>query len=277
MNRTNLYDANSLDDFFRDYVDKNTPRFPRTRILYNITVPANFTAMEVSVLRLRAMNFWHRGANISFFQIPPRILPVPFVRRFDLIYLNLGNWSSYYYNVPNYTLVAPVVGILFYNATNPKLGNVKLNLWVNKDPILVHFPHIVLSDDDNNMTMQCVRFDPNGSVELTNTTVPGTCIARNYGHFSIVVPSLSSAVVSAPSKKKDRCWKWWVVGFGVGVVGLVLVWVVICKFVKWRRIGKMQRQSERGEALGSTWVGRSKMPSATWIRTQPVLENDYAP
>ncbi|XP_057463311.1 uncharacterized protein LOC130753334 [Actinidia eriantha] len=224
-------------------------------------------------IRVRTRSFWLQGVNFSTFQIPPRILPMPFVKRFYVMYQNLGNWSSYYYNVPNYTLVTPIVGLLFYNATNSITRNSKLSLRVNKDPILVYFPRIFVLEDHKNVSLQCARFGANGLVELTNMTLENACVARDQGHFSIVMPM-------ATAKKMERFWKWWVVGFGVGIVGLILlafVGVAMYKFVKRKRIGQMERQSERSEALDTTLVGMSKMPSATGIRTQPVLENDYVP
>ncbi|CAL5331766.1 unnamed protein product [Camellia sinensis] len=275
----NGYDPVLLDDFVADYASNKVLR-PRTGILYNISLPANFTGMEVSFVRVRARNFYLNGANFSSFHFPPRILPMPFMRRFYLIYQNFGNWSSYYYNVPNYTLITPVVGFMIYNAINSTTRrNATLSFYTENDPILVHFPRVSLPKDPNvTVESQCVRFFPNGSVEFSNTTMSNGCIAQGEGHFSIVIPSLP--VPSSPSKKKDRLWKWWVIGFGVGIVGLVLatlMMVLMYKFAKRKKIKHMERQSERSEALDTTWVGRSKMPSATGIRTQPVIENDYVP
>lgn len=274
----NSYDPDSLDVFFRDYAYNNVVR-PRTGILYNISLPANFSGMELSFVRLRTRNFWLTGANLSYFRIPPRILPVPFVKRFDLLYQNLGNWSHVYYHVPNYTLITPVVGLMLYNASNSSTkGDWGLDLGVNGDPILVQFPSISLRDNKN-VTLQCVQFGANGSVELTNMTSPNTCIIRNNGHFSIVVPS-SLPPRPSPNKRKEEIWKLWVLGFGLGIIGLILVallGVLTYKFVKRKRIGQMERQSERNEALETTWIGRSRMPSATGIRTQPTIENEYVP
>uniref|UniRef100_A0A5B7CC26 Non-specific serine/threonine protein kinase n=1 Tax=Davidia involucrata TaxID=16924 RepID=A0A5B7CC26_DAVIN len=261
------YNPDSLDSFIHDYANKAIKK-PRTGILYNISLPANFSGMEVSIVRLRSGSFWTRGANFSYFHIPPRIIPMPFVKRLAIVYENLGNWSSYYYNVPNYTFVTPVVGFGTYGASTK--GSAILKLSIMGDPILVHFPRI-----PENVTLKCVRFGTDGSVEFSNMTTPSVCIARDQGHFSIVVPSPAKK-----KKKKERFWKWWVIGFGVGVVGLVLValvGVLIYKLVRRKRIGKMEKQSERSEALETMWVGMSKMPSATGIRTQPMLENDYIP
>ncbi|CAK9165821.1 unnamed protein product [Ilex paraguariensis] len=261
----------NLDDFFHDYAYKAFIK-PRTGILDNISLPANFSGMEVSIVRLRSGSFWARGANFSFFHIPPRIIPMPFVKRLDILYQNLGNWSSLYYNVPNYNLVTPVVGFLTYNPNSSTGGDGMLNLSIRGDPILVRFPEILLPENKN-LTMKCVRFGTNGSVEFSNVTMPNTCVANGQGHFSIVIPT-------SHSKKKVRFLKWWVMGFGVGVLGLVLIGfagILTYKLVSRKRLGQMGRESERSEALDTVWVGRSRMPSASGMRTQPVLENDYVP
>ncbi|KAA8516131.1 hypothetical protein F0562_019310 [Nyssa sinensis] len=228
--------------------------------------------------RLRSGSFWARGANFSSsFHIPPRIIPMPFVKRLALVYQNLGNWSSYYYNVPNYTFVTPVVGFRTYDASNSSArGSTMLKLSIRGDPILVRFPHID-APRGKNVTMKCVRFGIDGLVEFSNMTISNVCIARDQGHFTIVVPSGQAKMV--PPRKK-KLWKLWVIGFVVGVIGLVLVvlvGVLIYKLVRMKRIGEMEKQSERSEALETMWVGMSKMPSATGIRTQPMLENDYLP
>lgn len=268
------FDPDSLDDTFRSYAFKGVSR-PRTGILYNVSLPANYSGMQLSFIRLRTREFWLHGANLSYFRIPPHNLPVPYAMRIYLVYQNLGNWSGDYYKVPNYTFIAPVVGLMLYNASNS--SPVRLDVGVNRDPILVQFPWISFPDNKN-VTLQCVGFGTNGSVELTEMTLPNACIARNNGHFTIVVPS--SLPPSTVKRKKDRIWKLWVLGFGLGILVMIMVALLgflTYKTVKRRRIGKMERQSERNEALETTWIGRSRMPSATGIRTLPAIENEYVP
>ncbi|OIT31330.1 PREDICTED: uncharacterized protein LOC109208836 [Nicotiana attenuata] len=269
-------DRDLLDSFIHDYAIKNmTKRY--TGKLYNISLPTNFSGMETSIIRFRSGSFWRKGAKFSFFHIPPSVLPWPFVKRFDIIYENLGNWSSKYYDVPNYTFVTPVIGFLAFDANRSRenYGMVELNIMANH--ILVHFPHISLPQDQNkNVTMKCVRFVTNGSIEFSNVTMNNSCISRGQGHFSIVIPSLKPE----EKEKKRGQWKWWVIGFGVGVVGLILlifIGILVYKCVRLKRRKKMERQSEKSEALDTVWVGNSRMPSASGIRTQPVLENSYVP
>ncbi|XP_049393737.1 uncharacterized protein LOC125858067 [Solanum stenotomum] len=261
-------DRDSLDSYIHEYSIKNMSK-RYTGKLYDIPLPTNFSGMESSIVRFRSSSFWRRGANFSFFKIPHRVLPWPFVKRFDIIYENLGNLSSKYYDVTNYTFVTPVIGFLAYDARRSRenYGMVELNTMENH--ILIHFP----PNNDYNKNVKCVRFVKNGTIEFSNVTMNNTCMSRGQGHFAIVVPSLK------PEEEKGK-WKWWVIGFGVGIVGLILLIVMgilIYKCVRLKKRGNMERQSEKSEALDDVWVGNSRMPSASGIRTQPVLENSYVP
>ncbi|KAL3536743.1 hypothetical protein ACH5RR_000109 [Cinchona calisaya] len=272
------YDHDSLDSFIHDFAMK-TMRRTRTGILYNISLPTNYSGIEVSIVRLRTASLWRRGANYSFFDIPPRILPKPFSRRLNIVYQNLGNLSNYYYNVTNHTFVTPVIGFLVYDANTSTENGGILDLSVKNDPILIHFPKISGVEDTNHTTTKCVRFGTNGEVEFSNMTMTNKCIAKDQGHFSIVIPSKPPAP-SPSNKRKERSWKWWVIGSGVGIGGLVLLGVsgiVLYRLIRKKRIAKMEKQSEKSEGLGTIWIGQSRMPSATDIRTQPVLENSYVP
>ncbi|KAK6804620.1 hypothetical protein RDI58_002404 [Solanum bulbocastanum] len=264
-------DRDSLDSYIHEFSIKNMSK-RHTGKLYDIPLPTNFSGMESSIVRLRSSSFWRRGANFSFFKIPHRVLPWPFVKRFDIIYENLGNLSSKYYDVANYTFVTPVIGFLAYDARRSRenYGMVELNTMENH--ILIHFPP---NNNDDNKNVKCVRFVKNGTIEFSNVTMNNTCMSRGQGHFAIVVPSLK-----AEEEEKKRKWKWWVIGFGVGIVGLILLIVMgilIYKCVRLKKRGNMERQSEKSEALDDVWVGNSRMPSASAIRTQPVLENSYVP
>lgn len=262
-----FYNRDSLDSYVYDYAIEKM-HSPRTAKLYNITLPANFSGVEVSFVRLRARGLWKNGANHSLFTIPQGVLPFPFAMRVDLVYQNLGNMSSAYYNVPNYTYVAPVIGLLAYDPNKTSLVELEI---MGTDPIIAHFPNILV-EEDGSANMKCVRFDTNGTLELSNMTVRSSCVVRRQGHFSVVVPY---------RRKTDKVIKWRMsVAIVGGVVGLILIFVVaiaVYKWIKGKRIKQMERQTETGEGLDSIWIGRSRMPSASGIRTQPVLENSYLP
>ncbi|GAA0165509.1 hypothetical protein Leryth_014156 [Lithospermum erythrorhizon] len=268
----NIYKTDSLDSYIRDYSFKKILQ-PQTGRVYNISLPSNFSGMEVSVVRLRSGCFWNQGMNHSFFQIPPRVLAWPPVTMFDIVYQNLGNQSATYFNVPNHTFVAPVVGFSAYYSNSTEAENRKIMLTVMGDPIEVHFPNVEVPEYKN-VRLKCVRFGNNGEIEFSNTTNKNICSFHSQGHFSIVVP------FQERETKKSRPWKWCVIGFAVGVVAfvlLVLIVVVVYKFFVANTIGKMERESEKSEALGLIWIGASKMPSATTIRTEPVLEHSSVP
>lgn len=267
---SNDYDLDSLNAFIHDYANKSLGN-PRTGILYNIFLPANFSGMEVSAIRLRSGQFWATGRKkISLFQFPPKIRPTPYAKRIAILCQNFGNWSSYYYNVPGYRLVAPVVGFVAYDSSNSStLGNLKVNFSVMGNPISVHFSHdIVLGGKD--LTPKCVKFGADGSFTLQDMNESYVCVSRSAGHFSVVVPK----------KHDQRILKFWVLGFGLGFVVLVLgglVLAAIFRLLRRRKIMKMEQQTERGVAFDTFWIGGSKLPSASMIRTQPALENEYVP
>ncbi|KAG8391904.1 hypothetical protein BUALT_Bualt01G0235500 [Buddleja alternifolia] len=259
------YTRDSLNSFLYNYSFEKTPK-PRTGKVYNVPLPLNLSGMEISVIRLRTRSLWRNGLNLSSIEIPPLILPRPFTKRVDIVYQNLGNLSSYYYNVQNYAFIAPVIGFLAYDSTNH--GLVELKTGGNGNPIFVRFPNISFH---GNVTRTCVRFDTNGTLEFSNVTEKSSCIARGQGHFSIVIPYEQKIL------EKKRKLKWWIIGIVAGVVGLILLGILAYKLFKRRKMRKMERQTERSEGLDTVWIGRSKMPSASGIRTQPVLENSYVP
>ncbi|KVH91092.1 G-box binding, MFMR [Cynara cardunculus var. scolymus] len=209
----------SLDDIFQVYAQSSLPRRPRTGVLYNASLPSNFTGIEVSIVRLRRGSFWAKGANYSSFRLPPKIFTEPYSTRLDIVYSDLGNESSHYYSVPNYTLVAPVVGFNIYGSRNStgQIGNfttpvTKLNLTLVGGPILVQFPKISLPQNEK---PKCVRFYLDGTVEMTNMTLQNMCIVQDQGHFSIVIRT-SPPIQQAPKENKERVkglWKWWAMGF----------------------------------------------------------------
>lgn|ERR1711971_64583 len=262
---SNEYDIESLNAFIHDHADNSLFK-PRTGTLYNIPLPANFSGMEVSVVRLRTGEFSAKGANFTFFHIPPKIQPMPSAKRIAILYQNLGNWSSYYYNVPGYRLVAPVVGFMAYDSSiSSTVGNRKVEFSIMGDPISVHFWHINVTEGEN-VTPKCVKFSADGSSKLQDMNGSYVCITQGEGHFSVVVPK----------KQEGLIVRFWALGF-VGLVLVVLVMVTIFGLSRRKKMRQMEKQSERGVAFDTFWIGGSKMPSASMVRTQPALENRYVP
>ncbi|XP_057780351.1 uncharacterized protein LOC130998933 [Salvia miltiorrhiza] len=143
--------------------------------------------------------------------------------------------------------------------------------------ITVRFYNVSLGQYDDVAALRCVRFAANGTLQLSNVTGGGgsdgserSCAGRSDGHFSIVAPR-------ARETAGTTAVKWWMIGAPGGAAAVVVIaaagilWWRICR---WR---KMERIAERSEGLSSIWIGNSRMPTATGIRTQPNLENSYIP
>ncbi|XP_057805767.1 uncharacterized protein LOC131020773 [Salvia miltiorrhiza] len=255
--------SSERDSFLYDYAFKKIKKL-RSGEVYDVAPPANFSGVEVAVARVRRRSLWRKGLTIGAVAIPARTLPRPFTRRVDLVYQNLGNWSSHYYDVPNHTFVAPVLGFLAYDSNGS--GAIELRGGGDDDPLLLNFSGVAYGGVGG--ATRCVRFDRDGRLELEGTTRGSSCVVRAQGHFSLVVP-----------RKAKRGYKWWVVGVGGGALGLVGVVLVV---VGWKRLNrkkikKMEQEAERCVGLETMWIGRSRMPFASGIRTQPVLENSYLP
>ncbi|KAI3787413.1 hypothetical protein L1987_41867 [Smallanthus sonchifolius] len=267
----NYHHDHSLDDFFQDHAKKSIPKHPKAGTLYNVSLPSNFTGMKVSVVHLQSWSVWAHGANMSHFQVPPRIIPKPNVTSVDIVFSNLGNWSSYYYNMPNYIFVTPIIGFSVYGVSYTKGQNdhltstvTKLDLPLKRNPVMVRFPSMWLPQG------KCVKFYSNGLTTITNMSLSHTCEAWGQGYFAI-------AVRAPPS---HHIWKLWVTGIGVGSVGFFLCGLVLFKVIRFmekKKIKKMEKNSEKSEVLDTKYVGHSRMPCAFGIRTQPVIENEYFP
>ncbi|XP_061349877.1 uncharacterized protein LOC133295097 [Gastrolobium bilobum] len=192
----------------------------------------------------------------------------------SILYENLGNWSSHYYSVPNYTMVAPVFGFMAYSSSETTLTECeKMNFIIQGDPITIQFPQV--GSHEKNNTPICAKFSGDGSVEFNNMTEPYVCEAQSQGHYTLVIPSPKEVHNTRGQSKRFTIW--WVLGFVIGFVGLVILALVLLALVKAekrRRIRKMERNSEGGEPFDTFWIGETKLPLAPMIRTQPNLEND---
>lgn len=270
------YDHDALDAFLSNHATKEIKK-PRTGVFYNISLPSNLTGMQVSVVRVRTVSFWLRGVNHSSFNIPSRIVPQPNRKRMAILYENLGNWSTYYYHVPNYTMVAPVLGVLSYSSSETTLIVCeKMNLVIQGkgEPITIRFPNVM--PHAKNVTPICAKFGAGGSVKFNNMTKPYVCEAHSQGHYTLVVPSPKAHTHTQSQSKGKGFSIWWVLGFVIGFVVLVmlaLVLIALVKVAKKRRIRKLEKNSERGEPFDTFWIGETKLPLASMLRTQPVLEN----
>ena len=261
------FTSEPLDVLLRDLAFESLIRHrPRTGALYKANLPANLAGMEVSVIQLRSKTLWGRGANFSNIQIPMKTLPVPYVRRIFIVYQDFGNWSSYYYKVPGFSLVSSVVAFMAFDASNVTSNSVtKLSLNTLGKPIEIRFPNLTFPETVFRRK-RCVRFAANRVVFLGETSTRNVCYSGNQGYFAII----------DPMKRKERVRDWWVKGFVLGFVGLAAVCVigmVLFKVVTAKRIHEMEREADESVGLETVWIGNSKMPSAAVTRTHPILEN----
>ncbi|KAK6163887.1 hypothetical protein DH2020_000751 [Rehmannia glutinosa] len=288
--------ARELDSLLQDYAFRALFVRPRTGIVYDGNVPSNLTGIEVAALRLRSGSLRRRGfVDYKGFDIPVGLIEQPYVERLVLVYHNLGNWSSLYYPLPGYTFLAPVLGLLAYDATDLSATNLsELDIRASGDPVSIRFPNVETGRDGP--SPMCVYFGLDGSVGFDNVVRENTCLTTNQGHFSIVVQSLV-APSPAPSGGggggggttgigggggKGRSKRVWIIaGSVIGGAALLIVLVIVFGYVKKcrhrKKIRRMEEAAESGVPLPMTRVGYTKAPVATETRTRPVLENEFVP
>lgn len=286
--------ARVLDSTLQDYAYRAFIR-PRTGIPYDAIVPSNLTGIRVSAMRLRSGSLLTRGVPMyREFRIPIGVTERPYVERLVLVYQNLGNLSLSYYPLPGYTYLAPVLGLLAYDASNLSARNLpELDIRASAQLISIEFSNVGFVPDG--AIPRCVRFDLQGSINFSNVASGNTCFTNQQGHFTIVVESLAPspppAILRPPpgasgqspgsGRRRNNSRVWIIVGSVVGgllllvLLGLLIPWIQ--KYKRKKKMQQMERAAEVGESLQMTSVGTTKAPAATVTRTQPVLENEYAP
>ncbi|KAF8397085.1 hypothetical protein HHK36_015992 [Tetracentron sinense] len=281
--------ARSLDALLQDYAYRAFVH-PRTGTPFVGNVPSNLSGIRVSAMRLRSGSLRSRGVkSYNEFEIPVGVLEEPYVERLVLVYQNLGNWSFFYYPLHGYTYLAPVLGLLAYNASNLSATNLpELDIRASTNHILIKFMDLKMVPDGS--TAKCVWFDLHGLVEFRDVLSGNICSTVEQGHFSIVVESTapSPAPVSPTPKgmspgggKKDKSKVWIIVG---SVLGGLLLLVLLSFLILWlrrykhgKKMQQMEKEAEVGEALKMALIRNTRAPVAMGTRTQPVLENEYVP
>lgn len=281
--------ARALDALLQDYAYRAFVR-PKTGVPYDGVVPSNLSGIEIAAMRLRSGSLFRRGVNMyKEFVIPPGVKEQPHVKRLVLVYQNLGNLSMQYYPLSSYTYLAPVLGLLAYDASNLSATNLpELEISASRNPISIQFSN-VKSAPDGSIPM-CVWFDLHGLVNFSNVGSGNVCSTIQQGHFSIVVESIApvpapASPMSPPApgggRRKTGTKVWIIVG---SVLGGLLLLVLLSVLVVWvhklkekRQMHEMEKAAEVGEALRMTPVGETKAPAATGTRTQPTLETEYVP
>lgn len=182
--------APALDALLQDYAYRAFVR-PSTGIPVEGVVPSNLTGIKIAAMRLRSGSLRHRGVNMyKEFRIPMGVIESPYVERLVLVYQNLGNWSGTYYPLPSYTYLAPVLGLLAYDASDLSAKNLpELDIRASGDPISIEFQDVMPAPDGS--VPKCVWFDLHGLVNFSNVVSGNTCLTVQQGHFSIVVESIA--------------------------------------------------------------------------------------
>ncbi|XP_042381261.1 uncharacterized protein LOC121974324 [Zingiber officinale] len=281
-------DARSLDTLLQDYAYRALVH-PRTGFVYDGTVPSNLTGIRIAAIRLRSGSLRKRGVDsYKEFDIPSDIVVQPYVKRLVLVYQNLGNWSSFYYPLPGYTYLTPVLGLLAYDATNLSATNLpKLDFAATNLPVSINFSNVVVPVPSG-VIARCVWFGLNGSPDFRDSESGSICTVFRQGHFSIVVNSSEIVLPPAPSEgpglslnpvvsrsNKSKLWKIIVsVIGGIALVLLALLTFFVLKYTRNKKVAKMEQHADAGVSLHTASVGNARVPVASGLRTQPILENE---
>ncbi|XP_051114402.1 uncharacterized protein LOC127240018 [Andrographis paniculata] len=291
LSSASLREARALDALLQGFAYQAFTR-PRTGVVYIGVVPSNLTGTKVSAMRLRSGSLRTRGVKMyEEFEIPKGVIEQPYVERLVLVYQNLGNWSMTYYPLQGYTYLAPVLGLLAYDASDLNARNLReLDIRASGEPISVHFSGLRRPVPDG-LVPKCVLVNLNGTVSLSNVSSDNICVTFQEGHISIVVESVEVPPSPPPppalSKGRrrqgssDHSKAWIIAGAVLGgftllvVLGLIAVWA--SKYKHGKKMHQMERAADVGEALHMTSLGNTKAPAATGTRTQPMLETEYVP
>ncbi|PHU08736.1 hypothetical protein BC332_20596 [Capsicum chinense] len=101
--------------------------------------------MKLSLVSLRSRTSWEKGENFSRFSIPPRTILVPYVKRIHIVYNDLGNLSSHYFNLSGYNILTSVIGFIDYDAPShiSTIASLrKIGIRPTEQPILIEFKNL---------------------------------------------------------------------------------------------------------------------------------------
>ncbi|XP_076907606.1 uncharacterized protein LOC143564117 [Bidens hawaiensis] len=277
--------ARALDAILQDYAYRAFDR-PRTGRPYDGNPPLHLSGIQISAMRLRSGSLFTRGVKkYKEFTIPVGVIERPYVERLVLVYQSLNNWSTTYYPLRGYTYLSSVLGLLAYDASNLSATNLpELEIRASNEPISIEFT--LVNPVPPGSIPRCVWFDLDGRLNFTNVVSGNKCLTFDQGHFSIVVESTTPPPAPPPAPPHHggggNGSKGWIIGGSVigGVALLVLLALLILwawRFNKRKKMHKMERAADAGEALHMTTVGNTRAPAAATTRTQPSLETEYVP
>lgn len=280
--------ARSLDALLEDYAYRAFVQ-PRTGVPYDGTAPSNLTGIKIAALRLRSGSLKKRGVDkYKEFGIPDGVVVRPYIERLVLVYHNLGNWSSFYYPLPGYAYLTPVLGLFAYDAANLSATNLpELDIVASKSPISINFTYVIPAP--RGAIARCVQFGLDGSLDFRDLVSSNICSTYRQGHFVIVVNSSEIAPSPAPSRapgpapirvgsksNKSKVWKivGGVVGGVVALIFLALLVYLMHQYKHNKKVARMEQHADAGVSVHTTRVGNTHVPVASGTRTQPMLENE---
>ncbi|KAM0894850.1 hypothetical protein ACQ4PT_024285 [Festuca glaucescens] len=243
--------------------------------------------VEASALRVRSNSLWADGVNetaatadTAGFTVPPRVVPAPFARRVDVVFVRflLPDGAALFAAPQGYALAAPVVALLAYDVSSGPNGS-EVALRALGAPVRVEFGNLSLSSSLNaTQAPRCVTFAAaSGKAVATHAMASATaCAVTGTGHYGVAVRlEVPPPPTPTPAAVRQRWWAWTVVAGAGGVVALSFLAVTVAGAVRWsrrRRRDEMELRAAAGEELGRMAVRGSRMPSAKMVRTRPEME-----
>ncbi|KAM0833170.1 hypothetical protein ACQ4PT_064430 [Festuca glaucescens] len=243
--------------------------------------------VEASALRVRSNSLWADGVNetaatgagTAGFTVPPHVVPAPFARRVDVVFVRFLRPGAALFSVPQgYALAAPVVALLAYDVSSGPNGS-EVALRALGAPVRVEFGNLSRSPAFNaTEAPRCVTFAAaSGKAVATHAMASATeCTVTGTGHYGVAVRlEVPPPPMPTPTAMRQRWWAWTVVAGAGGVVAVSFLAVTVAGAVRWsrrRRREEMELRALAGEELGRMAVRGSRMPSAKMVRTRPEME-----
>ncbi|CAI8585993.1 unnamed protein product [Vicia faba] len=261
-------DARLQDCAFKAFIE------PKSDVIYDAEVPSDLTGIKVSAIRVRSRTMLNKGVqSYKELEIPIGVTSKPYVNKLVLVYHNFGNWSKKIYPLSGYSYLAPVLGLLAYDATNLFASNLpELDLRANEKPILVNFSNVKNSSLPFGSLAKCVYFDLYGNVKFDTLLNGNVCAIFQQGHVSIVVESKDQVQDHGKNELKMK-----IVGVICLVCGIVLLMIMFGLFIRLRRkkrleIKQMEFEEVNHETLKMSSFGHAKVPMALGTRTKPMID-----
>ncbi|KAH7352208.1 hypothetical protein KP509_19G034300 [Ceratopteris richardii] len=267
----------------------------RTGIIYNVPLPPFLDGILCQAMRVRAGSAHKRGISFNEFTIPRGMLVQtggPFV---IIVYRRVFNFTLYT-APPGYAFASPTVGIVIYTNLNTTLDHLPLPEMTILSPNSTMTAKFNLSFQAAKLAhgasppLRCAYFDINGTASIASISVyPNICSFKVLKDVAILIPESSSIRVSPapspavhallPSTSHNASRKW---EFVLLVIAALLVAMAILMFVVVKALRilneceavRMKELPDHEEKLQTSLIGHTRAPTASIVRTRPVLETE---